>query len=371
MSEVPFSDLKAQYRSIRREIEAAIQGVVESQRFIGGSVLEQFERSFAEATEARYAVGVSNGTAALSLALEAAGIREGDEVILPSLTFAATAEAVCHVGAVPVFVDSDPDTMTMSVQSAEAHINARTRCVIPVHIYGNPCDMNAIVALAMVHDLIVVEDAAQAHLARYDDRPIGSFGDVATYSFFPGKNLGAYGDAGAITTDNGDLSDRVRQLRDHGRSGKYVHEVIGYNHRMDAVQAAVLSVKLRYLASWTDARRGIARKYDDAFSAADLQILSTASGADASYHLYPIRVEHRDSVLEMITSAGVGVGLHYPIPLHDQPAFAGFVKPDSDLATSERIARSEISLPIYPEMTDGQVDQVIEVVLAATARVHG
>jgi dTDP-4-amino-4,6-dideoxygalactose transaminase len=362
MTEVPFSDLRAQYRSIKADVDEAIQGVVDSQYFIRGPVLEQFESEFAAASGSKHCIGVSNGTSAISLALEANGIGHGDEVIVPSMTFAATAEAVCHVGATPVFVDSNDDTLTMSVESLQSHINQRTRAVVPVHLYGNPCDMDPIIEVADGNGLVVIEDAAQAHLATYGGRPVGSFGAAATYSFYPGKNLGAYGDAGAVTTPHVDIADRIRLLRDHGRTGKHTHEMVGYNSRLDSLQAAVLSAKLRYLASWTDTRRSIALQYDNVFGEAGIRTMAVPPTAEASYHLYPIRVVDRDRTIEAIRAKGISCGIHYPIPLHKQPAFNDFAVRDDHLPASEDIGNSEISLPIFPEMTQDQIDRVITVV---------
>lgn len=360
MTEVPLNDLRMQLASIRPEIDAAVAGVVDSQQLIGGPEISGFESEFATATGSEFAIGVANGTAALSLALEAAGIGSGDEVIVPSMTFAATAEAVVHVGAEPVFADVDRASALLTADTVHAVLTDRTRAVIPVHLHGGVCDMDAIGQLAGTHGLVIVEDSAQAHLATFEGRPVGSFGAAATYSFYPGKNLGAFGDAGAVTTSDPGIAEQIRRLRNHGRSEKYLHTAIGYNHRMDAIQAAVLRVKLRHLPEWTTRRRSIAARYDEAFDTTAIRPIVALDGAEPVHYVYAVTVNDRDRFMDRMKQRGISTAIHYPIPLHLQPAFSAFARSDDSHPASEELADSLVSLPIYPEMTDDQVTRVTE-----------
>jgi len=365
--DVPFNNLRLQLESIREEVDKAILNVVEEQRFIGGPHVEAFENEFAAITGSDYAVAVSSGTSALSLALEAAGIGDHDHVVVPSITFAATAEAVCHVGATPVFADVDRWTGLLTTETLAGAITSQTRAILPVHLHGNPCDMRAISRLARERNLSVIEDAAQAHLARYAGQPVGALSDATAYSFYPGKNLGAFGDAGAVTTNATSTADMVRKLRNHGRRDKYTHDIVGYNHRQDEIQAAVLRVKLKHLPAWTTKRRAIAQRYTDAFSAADIPTQTVLDEGHAVYHIFAIFVQDRSDVALQLRHSGIATGVHYPVPLHRQPAFSRFSDSRMELIASDQFADSTLSLPIFPEMTDDQVQHVIETVTTVAA----
>jgi dTDP-4-amino-4,6-dideoxygalactose transaminase len=355
---IPLVDLKAQYAAIKSEVDAAMQAVVESAAFINGPQVRTFEESFATFCNARHAVGVQSGTSALHLALMALDIGPGDEVIVPSMTFIATAEMIGRLGARPVFADVDLSTCNLDAGSLERAITPRTKAVIVVHLYGQPAEMDPILGIARRHGIGVIEDAAQAHGAEYRGRRAGTMGDVATFSFYPGKNLGAYGDAGAVVTNNDRIADEVRLLRNHGRRSKYTHEREGFNYRLDTLQAAVLEVKLRHLETWNDARRRVAELYRQHLDGLPLELPHEAEHLRSVYHLFVIRVPHRDQVLEHLRENGVGAGVHYPIPLHMQPAydFVGY-RPD-DLPRSRQAGETVLSLPIYAELTEAQVKQV-------------
>ncbi len=362
---IPLVGLKAQYATIQREVDAAIRRVVDNQSFILGKEVSDFENAFAQFIGATDAVGVASGTAALQLALEALGVGPGDEVIAPSHTFIATAEAISHTGAVPVFVDVDPDTYLIDPARVEAAITPRTRALIPVHLYGQPAPMAALLEIARRHRLAIVEDAAQAHGAEDQGGRCGILGDLGCFSFFPGKNLGAYGDAGAVTGKDPELLTKVRKLRNHGRLGKYEHELIGFGERIDALQAAVLGAKLPHLEAWTEARRSHARRYNELLSGCDVVIPEERPGVRHVYHLYVIRVKGRDEVLARLESKGVEAGVHYPIPLHRQPAYRGLVPAGLSLPVTERLVGEIVSLPMYPELTDEQISYVAEAVKEA------
>jgi len=357
---IPLVDLQAQYRILKDDIDGAISRVVSSQRFILGPEVEAFEGAFASFIGASSSVGVASGTAALQLSLAACGIGAGHEVITTAHTFIATAEAISQTGAQPVFVDIDPVTFTLDPDKVETAITPRTRAIMPVHLYGHPADMRALATVAEQHDLLVIEDAAQAHGAAVDGRRIGTWGDLAGFSFFPGKNLGAYGDAGCVTGRSDDLLRRVRKLRDHGRSSKYVHDEVGYGERLDALQAAILGVKLAHLEDWTTARRRIAARYSSGLADTGLVLPTEAPWATHVYHLYVVRAQARGELLRGLQGAGIGAGIHYPVPLHRQPAYAALA--NSVLPETERAAAEVVSLPVFPEMSDADVDYVIDVV---------
>ena len=356
---IPLVDLKAQYLSIQSEIDAAMAGVLASTQFIMGPEVQAFEEGFAATCGVPACVGVGSGTAALELTLRALGVQAGDEVITVAHTFIATAEAITAVGARPVFVDIDPATYVMDPDAFEAAISPRTKAVVPVHLYGQPADMTRITAIARRHGVAVVEDAAQAHGATWDGVVVGGFGDAACFSFYPGKNLGAYGDAGAVTTHREDLAAQVRLLRNHGRRAKYLHEQVGFGHRLDTLQAAILSAKLPHLAAWNAARRRLAARYHDLLAEVELVRPVVAPGADPVWHQYVVRVQERDAVLADLHQAGIGAGVHYPVPLHLQPAYADLGYAAGALPVTEAVAETCLSLPIYPEMTDAQQDQVV------------
>jgi len=356
---IPLVDLKAQYLSIKDEIDAAIADVIDHTAFIGGEQVQLFEEEFAAFCDVKHAVGVGNGTDALELALSGCGIGRGDEVITVADTFAATAEAIVFRGAHPVLVDCDPRTYNIDVGKIEECITERTRAIMPVHLYGQPADMDPILELARQYNLRVIEDAAQAHGARYRGRVVGSLGDVACFSFYPSKNLGAYGDAGAVATDNEEIASRVALLRDHGASEKYVHEVVGCNSRLDGIQAAVLRVKLRHLPAWNAARRERVGWYNELLSDLDVVTPYEPEWSEAVYHLYVIRVAQRDLVRQRLQEVGIATGIHYPIPLHLQPAFRYLGYKESDFETTEACAGEILSLPIYAELTREQVEGIV------------
>lgn len=356
---IPLVDLKAQYMSLKDEIDAAISRVINNTSFIMGEEVKTFEKDFAEFSGAKYCVSVSSGTSALALALRALDIGPGDEVITTSLTFTASAEAICHVGATPVFADVDADTCQIDPESIERAITSRTKAIMPVHLYGNPCDMDPIMDIAKRHSLRVVEDAAQAHGAKYHGRPIGVIGDVGCFSFYPGKNLGAYGDAGAVITNDNEIERRVRLLRDHGRTTKYEHIEVGYGERMDALQAAILDAKLKHLKDWTEARRRWAEMYTEALAGVPVKVVSPTPDAYAVYHIYAICTERRNELLEYLNSKGIKAGIHYPIPLHLQPCYGYLGYCPGQLPVSESIANSELSLPMYPELGEENVALIV------------
>jgi dTDP-4-amino-4,6-dideoxygalactose transaminase len=325
---------------------------------VGGDTLNKFESEFASYCGAKYALGVANGTDALQLALRALRVGVGDEVITVANSFIATAAAVANVGAIPVFVDVDPKTYLIDPALIEAAINEQTKAIIPVHLYGQPAAMRPIMEIARRRNLYVIEDAAQAHGAEYEGIRAGSIGDLGCFSFYPGKNLGAYGDGGAITTNNDNWVERIARLRDHGRTSKYQHLEVGFNSRLDTVQAAVLRVKLRYLEQWNRKRQQVASWY--ATELKDSSIVLPHECADRShvYHLYVVQAESRDALQEQLEAAGIAVGIHYPTPIHMQPAFAHLGYSRGDLPHTEELADRLLSLPIHPELTREQVAQI-------------
>jgi dTDP-4-amino-4,6-dideoxygalactose transaminase len=360
--EIPLVNLNRQYDGLRDEVSAAISEVLERKEFILGPFVERFESEFAIYHEVAHAVGCSSGTSAISLALEGLGVRAGDEVITVGHTFAASAGAIRNVGALPVFVDIEPDAYGMDPAVIEGAITPRTKAILPVHIYGTPCDMSAIGEIASRRALVVIEDAAQAHGATLKGRRIGGFGNAATFSFYPGKNLGAYGDAGAITTNDAALAERIRKLRDHGRMSKYMHDSIGYNHRMDGIQGAVLSVKLKYLDQWNSHRRAVASRYDAVFRARGFKTMRPSAAAISVYHLYVVEASNRDTVRDALAQRGIATGIHYPVPLEKQPAFKPWAG-CAPLAVTERIVERIVSLPICGDITEREQDRVIEAFL--------
>jgi dTDP-4-amino-4,6-dideoxygalactose transaminase len=360
--QVPLVDLKAQYLSIHSEVDAAVHRVLEHAGFILGEEVLLFEEAFAAFIGCHGAVGVASGTAALELAMRACDIGPGDEVITTAHTFIATAEAISNVGATPVFADIDPATFNILPEAVEGAITKRTRAVIPVHLYGRPAPMDPLIDICRRNTLRLIEDAAQAHGARYRDRPCGSMGDLACFSFYPGKNLGAYGDAGAVTGNDSGLLARVRKLRDHGRVSKYEHDEIGFGERLDALQAAILGVKLNHLDDWTEARRRHARLYDELL--ADTRVVTPDPDAldRHVFHLYVIRAKRRDGLLESLKAHGIGAGIHYPIPLHRQPAYLQRGYGGVRLPSTEAAAAEVLSLPMYPELTVEQIEYVTQIV---------
>lgn len=357
---VPFVDLKAQYGTIKQDIDAAIAEVVESTAFIGGRYVEAFEKRFAEYCGSRHCVGVSSGTSALHLAMVALGVGPGDEVIAPANTFIATTEAVTHAGATTVLVDVDPATSNIDVSKIEKAITRRTKAIIPVHLYGQMAEMDAITDLARRHSLLVIEDACQAQGSEFKGKRAGSYGDAAGFSFYPAKNLGAYGDAGAVVTDSQEVAERIRLYANHGRRGATDHAVEGFNARLDGIQAAVLSAKLPYLDKWNEMRHQAAERYDDLLSGIDVVTPSEAEGAKHIYHLYVIKVRDRDRVKRDLEAKGIGCGLHYPIPLHLLDAYRHLGKPAGSFPVTEAAAREMLSLPMYAEITVEQQQYVAD-----------
>ena len=358
---VPFLDLRVQYRSIKEEISGAIGQVMNDCAFAGGPFVARFEEEFASFCACRSAVGVGSGTEALWLSLLALGIGEGDEVITVPNTFIATAEAITFSGARPVFVDIDEKTFNMDPELLERTITSRTRAIIPVHLFGQAADMDPIMEIARAHGLAVIEDACQAHGAQYRGRPAGSIGDAGCFSFYPGKNLGAYGEAGAVVTNRSDLAETIRHLRDHGQAEKYYHGTIGWNARMDGLQAAVLSVKLRYLPDWSEARRNNALIYDDLLNGMPGIITPVrAEYGKHVFHIYAIRVNHRNQIISELLKRGIHCGVHYPVPVHLQKAYSFLGLGEGSFPVAEKCARELISLPMFPELTEDKIKYVCD-----------
>ncbi|HRO24292.1 MAG TPA: DegT/DnrJ/EryC1/StrS family aminotransferase, partial [Promineifilum sp.] len=341
--EIPFVDLRAQYRQIQNEVDPAVLAVMQRGDFILGGAVTEFEKAFAAYCGARYCIGVDSGYSALELIIRAYDIGPGDEVITAANTFIATTLGISNAGATPVLVDCDPETYNIDVNKIEAAITPRTKAIMPVHLYGQPADMDVIRAIARKHNLYVFEDAAQASGARYKGRMAGSLGDAAAFSFYPGKNLGAYGDGGAVTTNDADIAEKIRLLRNIGQKVKYFHEIKGFNNRLDTMQAAVLGVKLPYLNDWNASRRRAAATYADLL--VDLPIITptTADYAEHIFHLYVVRVSDREALMEYLKKAGVATGLHYPIPIHLQPAYAELGYKPGDFPITEAYAETIVS----------------------------
>ena len=354
---VPFVDLKAQYLTIKDEIDTAIREVVESCHFVLGEQVEAFESDFANFCGTEHALGVNSGTSALHLALLAAGVKAGDEVITVSDTFVATAAAICYTGARPVFVEIEPRSCTMDPARLEAAITSRTKVVMPVHLYGGCADMDPICEIARRHKLIVIEDAAQAHGAEYQGRRAGSLSDIACFSFYPGKNLGAYGEGGAVVTDNSELAAVIRRLRDHGQSQKYYHDEVGYNYRMEGIQGAVLRVKLRHLEDWTAARRQHASAYRESLSDSGVHLLEPLGSS--AWHIFPVFTQRRDALIGHLKTCGIGSGIHYPIPVHLQRGYANLGYKQGDFPITEQSCNQVLSLPMYAELSQEQLKEVV------------
>lgn len=363
---VPYFDLKAQYEVLRDEIREALDRVCQNAGFILGDEVGRFEQSFAELCGVKHCVALNSGTSALHLALLSAGIGPGDEVITTANTFIATAEAIAYTGAKPVFVDIDPLTANIDPNEIERAITRQTRAIIPVHLYGRPADLDAITGIAEKHHLLLIEDACQAHGAKYNGRPVGGFGHAATFSFYPPKNLGAYGEGGALTTNSDEVAVLVRSLRSHGESTRYFHKYIGYNYRMDGFQGAVLNVKMKILAEWTSKRQANARLYREILSGAAVQWPEDSPQSECVYHLFVVYVGNRDEVRAKLEKRGVQTGVHYPLPLHLQEAFAYLGYRRGSLPHTERACERCISMPLFPEMTEEQVRYAAQT-LAETA----
>jgi dTDP-4-amino-4,6-dideoxygalactose transaminase len=365
---VPFVDLKAQYASIKEEIDAAIEDVVTSSAFSGGPFVAGFEKEFADFCDGRHGVGVGSGTEAIWLILKAMGVGSGDEVITVPNTFIATAEAILLSGATPVFVDVNPDNYTMDPNLLEKAITKKTKAVIPVHLYGHPADMDSISRICRKRGIRIIEDACQAHGAEYEGRRTGSLGDAAAFSFYPGKNLGAYGEAGAVVTNDLAVAEKVRVLRDHGQTSRYHHEVNGWNGRMDGIQGAVLSVKLRHLERWNEARRRIASQYDMLLDSTMFCLPKTAENVKHIFHIYAIRVQHREALIEELKDSGISFGIHYPIPIHLQEAFRWMNLGIGTFPVSELCSEQVLSLPMYAELDSESVGFVCEKLNSAISK---
>jgi dTDP-4-amino-4,6-dideoxygalactose transaminase len=358
--EVPFVDLKAQYGAIREEVLDRVTRVLDSGHFIGGEHVESFEEEFAEFTGARYAIGVSSGTAALELALKASGVTSGDEVIVPANSFFATAEAVSNVGAAPVFGDVDPVTFHLDMDDLERRIGPRTRAVIPVHLYGRAMDLTRLAEICAHRNVSIIEDAAQAHGTAINGIKTGSSNRPTCFSFYPGKNLGAYGDAGAITCNDLQMANELRLLRDHGSPSKYQHSAIGMNGRLDAIQAAVLSVKLPHLQYWNSLRAQHAKAYSELLAGCAVKAPHIPNSGTHNFHLFIVRVEGRDQVKADLAKSGVQTGIHYPVPLHLTTAYQKLGYPSvGSLPVAEKLASEILSLPMFPELAQEQIEHVI------------
>ena len=359
---IPFVDLKAQYHSIKSEVDAAIQGVLESCAFTLGPDVVAFEKEFAAYCQSEQGIGVNTGTSALHLALLAAGVGAGDEVITVPFTFVASVAAIHYTGAKAVFVDIDPRTFTMDPAQIEAAITPKTKAIIPVHLYGQMADMDPIMAIARKHKLVVVEDACQAHGAEYKGKRAGSIGDMGAFSFYPGKNLGAYGEGGMVTTSNAEYNRTIRMLRDWGAEKKYHHVLKGYNYRLEGIQGAVLRVKLKYLEKWTEARRTAAARYDRLLAGTGVPTPYAHSHNRHVYHIYAVRTPDRAKWMAELQAKGVSTGIHYPFPVHMLLAYADLGYKEGQFPHSERAANEVLSLPMFPELTSEQIDTVVRAV---------
>jgi len=360
---IPFLDLKLQYASIRDEVREAVDRVLESGWYVLGPEVTAFEEEFAVYCRADYAVGVNSGTSALHLALLAAGVGPGDEVITVAHTFVASVAAIVYTGAKPVLVDIDPRTFTMAPEQFEAAVTGKTKAVIPVHLYGRPADMDPILEIARRRQLVVIEDAAQAHGAEYQGRRVGSLGDMACFSFYPGKNLGACGEGGAVTTGNPDYLRTLRMLRDWGAEKKYHHDLKGFNYRLEAIQGAILRVKLRHLEAWTEARRRHARLYSELLSGSGVRTPEAAPDLRHVYHIYAVRHPRRDELQQKLQKQEIGTGIHYPIPVHLLKGYADLGYKQGDLPHTEQAAAEVLSLPMFAELTGEQIARVADIIL--------
>jgi len=363
--QVPFLDLKVQYQSIKNEINPAIQAILDNTSFILGKAVSEFESEFAKAHNVKFCYGLGSGTDGNHTVLWALNVGPGDEVIIPANTFIATAWGATLCGAKPVFVDVEPDSYNIDHDKISRVINKKTKAIVAVHLYGQPADLDPLKAVAEKYDIHLVEDCAQAHLAEYKGKRVGGLTEAASFSFYPGKNLGAYGEGGAITTNNQDLANKIKMLRDHGAVQKYRHESLGHNYRMDGIQGAVLGVKLKHLNKWTDLRRRVVNKYREILGNLEQITLPVEMPyAKHVYHLFVIQVEkgnqERDNLMKFLNDNGISTGLHYPIPLHLQNCFEGLGYKKGDFPVTEKLADSGLSLPVYPELSDQQIEYVSE-----------
>ncbi|MCB2180228.1 DegT/DnrJ/EryC1/StrS family aminotransferase [bacterium] len=360
---VPFVNLKAQHASISEEVDKAIASVLDRTAFILGPEVSRFEKAFAEYCGADYGIGVSSGTSALELAIRAFGIGQGDEVITVANTFIATALGITYAGATPVLVDANPDNYLMDAALVEKAITPRTKAIIPVHLYGQPVDMDPILALAKKHNLVVIEDACQAHGATYKGKKAGSLGDAAAFSFYPAKNLGGYGDGGMVVTNNAEAAEFIHVMSNVGQTKKYYHKLKGYNHRLDNLQAAILEVKLPYLDEWNASRQKLAKQYLDRLSGSEYILPIDPEYGDGVWHLFVIRVQQREELMEYLNAKGISTGIHYPIPIHMHEAYQDLDYKAGDFPISEQYASEILSLPMFPDMTSDMVDYVADALL--------
>ena len=365
MNNIPLVGLFDQYQTIKPEIDAAIQDIITSSAFVGGKEVRDFENDFAAYCEAKACVGVGNGTDALYLTLRALGVGPGDEVITVAHTFIATSEAISMTGATPIFIDIKEDTMLMDPEKIESAITSNTKAIVPVHLYGQSCDMDAIMEIARKHGLKVVEDAAQAHGGRWRGRRVGSIGDAATFSFYPGKNLGAFGDAGAVVSQDEDLIEYIRMLANHGRLEKYTHKMEGVNSRLDGLQAAILRVKLRHLDEWNNKRRAHADFYLESLSQSEFRPQAVDRNAEPVWHLFVVRVPEREALQKRLKDEGISTGIHYPVPLHVQPAYQNRQIALGSLPVTETTAQHVVSLPMYPELSEGHLELIVNAMTMA------
>ena len=359
---VPYLDLPAQMRAIRKEVDAAIARTLENCSFCLGPDVARFEEDFAKYIGAKYCIGFNSGTSALHVAMLLLNAGAGDEIITTPFTFVATSWAISYVGAKPVYVDIDEATFNLDPKLVEKAITPRTKAIMPVHLCGHPADLDSLLSICRKHKLPLVEDAAQAHGAEYRGKIVGTFGEMSCCSFYPGKNLGAYGEGGGLATNNSDYAVRAKALRDHGSTKRYYHDEIGYNYRMEGIQGAVLGVKMKYLEKWTQERRRVAHRYEQLLVDTPLQLPREADYAESAWHLYVVRHPRRDDLKKHLEANGVGCGLHYPVPLHLQKCYAHLGYKEGDFPVAEKAARECLSLPIYPEMTEEQIQRVVEVV---------
>jgi dTDP-4-amino-4,6-dideoxygalactose transaminase len=364
---IPFLDLRAQYQSIKSEIDETVLRVLDSSQFVLGQEVEAFEKEFADYCHAKHAIGVNSGTSALHLALLAAGIGQGDEVITVPFTFVATVAAIVYAGARPVFVDVEPRSFTMSVDQIEDSITNKTKAILPVHLYGQAADMDPILEIARRHGLVVIEDAAQAHGAEYKSKRVGALGDIGCFSFYPGKNLGAYGEGGAITTNNSAYARTIQVLRDWGQESRYHHILKGFNYRMDALQGAILRVKLRQLERWNDSRREHAKVYAQLLANSEVLTPAIMPSNSHVWHIYAIRSKQRDELQRALQNRGIQTGIHYPIPVHLQKSHADLGFRLGDFPCSEQVAREVLSLPMFPDLEMQTLNEIAE----GIKRFHG
>jgi dTDP-4-amino-4,6-dideoxygalactose transaminase len=360
--QIPYLDLPAQLRGIRKEIDAAIARTIDNCSFCLGPDVAQFEKDFAKFVGAEHCSGFNSGTSALHVAMLLLGVGPGDEVITTPFTFVATSWAISYVGAKPVYVDIDDATFNLDPKLVERAITKKTKAVMPVHLYGHPFDLGPILAICRKHKLPLVEDTAQAHGAKYKGKIVGTFGDISCFSFYPGKNLGACGEGGALVTNNAVFDKRARALREHGSTVRYYHDEVGYNYRMEGIQGAVLGVKLKHLQKWTNERRRVAHRYHELLADTPLQLPREAGYGESAYHLYVVRHPRRDDLKKHLEANGVGCALHYPLPLHLQKCYANFGYKAGDFPVAEKAARECLSLPIFPELTDAQIQRVAAVI---------